>query len=242
MKIRIYQINPERDTDGRMFMNLARLEKNQHTRTPDSTLYDRVFEGEVKVTSLEDVFYVFNMEYPAGYIGRSLSVSDVVEIVDGGKEEPGFYFCDSFGFQKVAFDDSLAQVKEGRTITVVLLEPGELARVKQIDGTLAGMQRTVGGYIEAVCPFEESVCLVCNEEGKINGLPLNRAISTDGQIVDIIAGPCFLCDCSGENFGSLSPEQQKRYTKQFLYPERFLKINGRITAVPYNPAPRGKER
>ena len=100
----------------------------------------------------------------------------------------------------------------------------------------------MGGYIEAMYPFEEQVCVICNEEGKINGMPLNRAIRMDGQILDVIAGPFFICDCRGENFGSLSAEQQRRYLKLLKYPERVMKINGEIASIPYNPTPKGKER
>ena len=99
-------------------------------------------------------------------------------------------------------------------------------------------QKTVGGYIEAYYPFEEPVCIVCNEEGKINGLPLNRAIYAEpdrGEMLDIIAGTFFVCDCSGEDFGSLSPEQLRRYMELFKYPERFFRAGNDIKAVPYIP-------
>lgn len=79
---------------------------------------------------------------------------------------------------------------------------------------------------------------VCNEEGKINGLPLNRAVYADpnrGEMLDIIAGTFFICDCSGENFGSLSSEQLRRYTEQFKYPERFFRMDNEIRAVPFLP-------
>ena len=79
---------------------------------------------------------------------------------------------------------------------------------------------------------------VCNEEGKINGLPLNRAVYADpnrGEMLDIIAGTFFICDCSGENFGSLSPEQLRRYTELFKYPERFFRMDNEIRAVPFLP-------
>ena len=102
------------------------------------------------------------------------------------------------------------------------------------------MQQTVGGDIEAYYPFEEQVCIVCNEEGKINGLPLNRAIrdADTGDIADIIAGTFFICDCSGESFGSLSLEQQKRYLEKYRLPERFFRIGENIEAVPYRPKER----
>lgn len=241
MKIKIYQINTDRDNYGCAFMGMEWLKKTMGTDTPDSTIYDRVFDGEIRGTSPEDVYARFNWDLPSGYRGRSLSVSDVVEIGEGAKVEPGFYFCESIGFKKVDFDASLASVREGK-ITVVFLEPGKLARIEQIDASLEGLQGAVGGYIEAMYPFEEQVCVICNEEGKINGMPLNRAIRMDGQILDVIAGPFFICDCRGENFGSLSAEQQRRYLKLFKYPERVMKINGEIASIPYNPTPKGKER
>ena len=61
-----------------------------------------------------------------------------------------------------------------KKIKVVLLEPGKLARATEIDASLAGMQKTVGGLIEPFYPFEEQVCIVCNEESKINGMLLKR--------------------------------------------------------------------
>ena len=83
---------------------------------------------------------------------------------------------------------------------------------------------------------------VCNEEGKINGLPLNRAIrdADTGDIADIIAGTFFICDCSGESFGSLSKEQQKRYLEKYRLPERFFRIGETIEAVPYRPKERDR--
>ena len=79
--------------------------------------------------------------------------------------------------------------------------------------------------------MEEPVCIVCNEEGKINGPPLNRAVYAEpdrGEMLDIIAGTFFICDRSGENFGSLSSEQLRRYTEQFKYPERFFRMDNEI--------------
>ena len=58
----------------------------------------------------------------------------------------------------------------------------------------------------------------------------------------VIAGTFFICDCSGSNFGSLSQEQQQKYLRMFKYPERFLKINGELAALKYNPNEKGKDR
>lgn len=234
MEIRIYQINSDRDTDGYKFMGMDWVKKHWGEQGVDSEIYDKVYEGTIDGSSLEDVFCTFNFSSPVGFKGHSLSVSDIVEVIQSSETEPGFYFCDSIGFQKVEFDTSRVPDKEEK-IRVVLLEPGKLARVADIDSSLEGLQKTVNGLIEAAYPFEEEVCIICNEEGKLNGMPLNRAIRCEGQITDIIAGPCFVCSCDKASFGSLTEAQQQKYLKMFKYPEHFLKINNQIAAFPYNP-------
>lgn len=121
-----------------------------------------------------------------------------------------------------------------KTIRVVLVEPGKRARAAEIGSSLEELQKTVGGYIQAIYPFEEPVALICNEEGKLLGLPLNRALRTepDGEVYEIIAGTFFICGCEGSSFGSLNNEQLKRYTEKFRYTERFLKWNDEILALP----------
>lgn len=343
MNIAIYQINLGRDLDRRAFESTDYLEKTNGTLTIESSIYDKVWEGEVDCGDLEGVFRKFNLEHPEGYKGRSLSVSDIVEV----KDDRSFNFCDSVGFKKVDFEPALAEDKtKARTIRVVLVEPGKPARDTEIDAALEGLQRTVGGYIEAMYPFSEEVCIVCNEEGKINGMALNRAVyseeqtvemsyaeltsrfrevercgehmegyivftedsfresypeesrtyavssqnkafqpnmggfsiygsSLDGsdpmvrlerymadehggadgwkiercyikqaekEMLDIIAGTFFICDCSGESFGSLSDEQVSRYTELFRYPERFYRDSEGIKAVQIKPKDMEEQR
>ena len=125
-----------------------------------------------------------------------------------------------------------------KKIKVVLLEPGKLARTAEIDASLAGMQKVVGGLIEPFYPFEEQVCIVCNEESKINGMRPNRSVKNgDGVMVDFIFGPAFVCDCRGENLDSLSDEQIDRYGKMFRYPEHLARVNGTLLGIPYRPQP-----
>lgn len=45
MKIKIYQVNMERDPNNVCFMGYDRLEKLQGMTDIDSTIYDKVFEG-----------------------------------------------------------------------------------------------------------------------------------------------------------------------------------------------------
>ncbi len=102
MEIKIYQINPDRDRNKVMFLTLDVLSAFQGTSQPDSSIYDRVFEGTVDCSTLEDVYRMFNCNHPEGYSGRNLSVSDIVEVIcNHGSVKSGHYFCDSFGFKKV---------------------------------------------------------------------------------------------------------------------------------------------
>ena len=91
---------------------------------------------------------------------------------------------------------------------VLLIEPHKPPYPLEIDGTLAAMKKTVGGTIQAVYPFSDPVALVCNDEGKLLGLSLNRALyhpETD-ELYDIIAGTFFLCGApsDADSFASLT--------------------------------------
>ena len=119
------------------------------------------------------------------------------------------------------------------TIKVLLIKPMKPPEVAEIPNDLKGLQATVGGDIEAIYPYEEPIALVGHGESKLIGLPLNRALrDKDGQIYDIMAGDFFICDVSGEDFGSLSDEQIKKYSEKFKTPELFVSINGQIAAIP----------
>ena len=177
MKINIYQVNEKRDINKVMFVNSKNLEKVQGNSAIDSKIYDKIFSGDVDCKSLEDVFFMFNNNRPEGYRGRSLSVSDVVEVVEDNKVEKGFYFCDTFGFKKVDFEPSLTEnIVSKNMITVLYVQANHYPKVISINNTLEAMQKLVGGLIEIYMPFEDEVAIVCNEEGKMNGLPLNRAV------------------------------------------------------------------
>ena len=117
---------------------------------------------------------------------------------------------------------------------VIMLEPDKAAYLKEIGNDLASMQEEVEGYIEIIYPVEDQyVGLVCNEEGKLNGLPLNRAIiDKDGEIIDVIAGKAFICDCSEDELQSLNPELMKKYLDKFYHPQFFVNFNGKIVGFP----------
>lgn len=59
--------------------------------------------------------------------------------------------------------------------------------------------------IEPFYQLDFDIAIVCNEEGKLIGLPLNRAVyNLDGEMVDIIAGTAFVCERATTIFGSLT--------------------------------------
>lgn len=103
LNITIYQINLDRDEKNVAFLGYDRLERFQGSREINSGIYDKVYEGTIPGSSLEDVYTKFNLDHPADYRGRSLSVSDIVGVTNSSGVCDGFYFCDSIGFKAVAF-------------------------------------------------------------------------------------------------------------------------------------------
>ena len=55
---------------------------------------------------------------------------------------------------------------------VVIKEPGQKPRITEIENNLSALQAAVGGYIETVT-LAEDCCIICNEEGRLQGLPYN---------------------------------------------------------------------
>lgn len=95
----------------------------------------------------------------------------------------------------------------------LLVKPYELPEEIEIDNTLEAKQHLVGGYIECVYPTnDDSVVFICNEEGKINGMKLNRDIG-----YDVIAGQFIILGDDYENgdFKSLTENQIMKYKMRF---------------------------
>ena len=344
----IYQINMDRDSANVCFIGMESLEKIKGTKEVNAAAYDRVYDGKMDCISLENIYQKFNVDHPADYKGRSLSVSDVVEIRESDTLNPGFYFVDSIGFKSISFDKSLCkeptQAHETR-ISVLLVEPDRYPRMIEIDDTLEAMQAVVGGDIEEYMPFEDEVAIVCHEEGKLIGLPPNRAVYAEPETVeltyseladrfrnaesegkkhltgyivfsqesfnkpydersrtygvssnnkafqagmggysifgscldgtdpcvrldgymfgenawkiekcymmepsremlDIICGKFFIAYApfDAERFQSLPSDLAEKYREKFKYPERFMRVNNEIVAVPFKPVRADKER
>ena len=103
MKIRIYQIEMSLDEHNIAFQSYAKMQEKYPNGFP-ANMYRMVYEGVVPTKELSVVFYIFNMAHPQDYRARSLSVSDVIEVVE--ENESTFYYCDTIGFREVQFDTS----------------------------------------------------------------------------------------------------------------------------------------
>ena len=123
------------------------------------------------------------------------------------------------------------------TLSVLKIAPGQHPQQVEIDNDLKALQQAVGGSIGASYPFADPVAIVYNDDGKLMGLPLNRALRDgDGDIYDIVAGKFFICGLGDENFASLPKELQQKYEEKFRQPEAFLKMGSKIMAIPTEPA------
>ena len=101
---------------------------------------------------------------------------------------------------------------------VIIVKPFTQPYITEIKGDLESMQAVVGGYIQAIYPFDDEVALVCNEEGKINGLMPNRfLLNRNNGICDYICGDFFLCyaPCDSENFESMPDNLIDKYIAKF---------------------------
>ena len=141
---------------------------------------------------------------------------------------------------------------EKEKLRVILLKPNEAAEIVEIEDDLESMQELVGGLIEPYDPFYsetdpryENVILVCNEEGKLRQLPPSRAIvDEDGHVMDVIAGPFFLCyaPIESERFLSMPPDLEKEFRKKYELPERIYRTGQGFDVIKFDPGKAEKER
>lgn len=207
MRVKIYQINSDRDSQSLKFINFDGLMKENGV--VDASIYDEVFNAEIEEETLEDIYCRFNREGHPLFRGHSLSVSDVV-VKDGGA-----YFCDSVGFKKITFDEKMTQ-KPDDLLRVLYVEPHKAPYEAEICSSLEGLQKAVGGLIEPIYNEDGETCLVGNEEAKLIGMEGNRRIRGGASI---IAGPFFVCGLTEDDFRSLTDEEMAKYSECFAQPE-----------------------
>ena len=108
-------------------------------------------------------------------------------------------------------------------LKVLVVEPRKRPYVQEIDGSLASMQKLVGGTIQTVHPFDDAVALVCHDEGKLLNLPYNRFLyDKNHQPYDVVCGTFFVVGVGEDNFKSLTDRQIRKYndmySREFILP------------------------
>lgn len=84
-----------------------------------------------------------------------------------------------------------------KKIGVLIKDPGKKPRHVNISDSLANLQNIVGGYIETVTLASDLV-VICNDEGRINGMDYNCKVGG----VDFF-GTIIMCGVDGEEFVDL---------------------------------------
>ena len=109
-----------------------------------------------------------------------------------------------------------------KKIKVLMVEPGSHPTEVELDNDLHNLQKAVSigtnyiGLIEII-PIDKKTVILCNEEGKLNGLEGNRRINGD-----IIAGTFYICGEDEEgNLTSLSEDDIQKYKARFWNPEYY---------------------
>ena len=122
---------------------------------------------------------------------------------------------------------------EENTLSVLQIAPGHYPQQVEIDNDLKAFQQAVGGSIGASYPFDDPVAIVYNDDGKLMGLTLNRALRDEnGEAYDVVAGTFLVVGLGEEDFASLSPELMQKYEEHFHQPESFIPLGRRMLVIP----------
>ncbi len=125
------------------------------------------------------------------------------------------------------------ELTEQEKITVVAVEPGRKPFVQSIPNTLDSLQHEVGGDIQAITPYVDQVAIIAAEEGKLMGLPFNRAVrDDDGTICDYLVGKFLIVGVGEEDFTSIPADLIPKYEREFLTPEQFIQIGEKYCILP----------
>lgn len=203
MQLRIYQLNPERASQGPILTDSG-------TSRPiaNAFLYDEVFRGDGDWKDIHDAIAQLRdgEEHPV-FRGRSIQSTDVFI------SEQGAFFQGWEGLMQVDFDQSQAQ-KQADLLRILYVEPNRPPFETEIGSDLDSLQKAVKGLIEPIY-MGDGCILVGNDEAKLIGMEGNRRLDSGS----VIAGPFFLVGDGGEDFISLTDAQVERYMQRFAQPE-----------------------
>lgn len=104
-----------------------------------------------------------------------------------------------------------------KTIKILLVKPQTQPEIKEINNDLETLQKLVDGYIEAV-QLTSSHTLICNEDGKLIGLPFNREVIIQNRIAHQIVGDFIVTKHNSEgDFISLTDNEVNNFTRIFSF-------------------------
>lgn len=216
MRIKIYQIDQDKDTNKIKAFGIDSLKKLLGSANIDASIYNNVFYGDVECENLEDIYTLFNTERVPTHQGHSLTVSDVVEVIDCDDEtiKGKCFFCDSIGFQPIDFDTSKCAEMSG--LKCIYITPHHTPIELNLEvNEYKVLKDAVMGTIEITRPFDDDIAIVGNDEAKLINMEGNRRVGTG-----IYAGPMLIVGDNGsEDFVALSQEQADRYMQRFAEPE-----------------------
>ena len=93
----IYQVKTREDF---AFMRWELAKRFNWSFTPYKIEWDGTEEARDDYDLLNYLFEVFNLNHPDGFMGHSMSVSDIVKLrVEDSKAK--YYYCDSFGWEDI---------------------------------------------------------------------------------------------------------------------------------------------
>ena len=202
--------------------------------------YEAELSGQAPVPSPDDRETGETVRTPRGTFYVTDMSREQMEAAGYGlhhQSDDGKYLIMGNGSRAFAIRSEEAQEHAAlEKMTVLVVEPMKEPYVKEIAPGLHALQAEVGGDIATAYPFSDPVGLVCNDEGKLIGLELNRGLRDEhGEIYDVMAGTFLVVGLSEDSFTSLTPEQVRKYTEHFKQPEQFISLNGQIIALPVEP-------
>lgn len=110
---------------------------------------------------------------------------------------------------------------------VLLVEPGKYLRTAHISPELSSLQQTVGGYIQAIYPWDDPVAVICDEEALLKQLEFNRLIAPEVAIF----GSFFICGLGEDDFTDLPDDLADKYAQLLREPQILVRTPEGLVAV-----------
>jgi hypothetical protein len=184
-------------------------------RIDKSMLPDDVYAYDIRHSDDDGMVAVELKEFILVNHMGTLLTKEPIDLGDKGyidiEDEVDFYFVDAPNIKLSQFSSD-ESIEDSNKIDVVIVEPLKQPYHAKIEDGLKPLQQKVNGDIQIVTPFEdERACLICNEEVKIRGLPLNREVNGD-----IIAGTFIIAGLDDDgDIASLDDKQINMYKENF---------------------------